>query len=151
MQGGETMSIFPSSITDIDTIINETVTATSTTPKEYAWDFINNDFRLIDGKFVIVEGTEALKIWMWKALKTVKMTYSIYSDNYGHDLDSLIGQGFSSGMIESEAKRLVWECISINTHITGIENFSASSDGDTLTVEFTAITDQGGVSISGSI
>lgn len=142
------MSIFPSSITDVDTIINQTISATATIPREYAWDFINNDFRLVDGKFVIVEGKEALKVWMWKALKTMKMRYSIYSDNYGHELDSLIGQGFSSGMIESEAKRIVWETISVNSHITGMQDFTVESDGDTLTVSFTALTYQGEVEMS---
>ncbi|KZL94375.1 DUF2634 domain-containing protein [Clostridium magnum] len=145
------MSIFPSSIANVDTIIDKAVTATATIPREYAWDFENNEFRLVNGKFVIVEGPEALKIWMWKALKTVKMTYSVYSDSYGHDLDTLVGQGFSSGMVESEARRLVLECISANSHITGIKNFSANSNGDTLTVGFTALTDQGEVTYSGRI
>jgi hypothetical protein len=143
--------IYPSSIENVDTIIDSEVTATATIPKEYAWDFVNNDFRLIDGKFVIVEGKEALKVWIWKALKTLKMKYSIYSDTYGHNLDTLIGQGFSSGMIETEAKRLVWECISFNSHITGISNFTATSDGDTLAINFTALTDQGEVSITSGI
>lgn len=152
MSGGEFM-IFPSSITDVDTIIDSTtaITTAITVPREYAWDFVNNDFGLVDGKFVIVEGTEALKVWIWKALKVVKLKYSIYSDNYGQDLDTLIGQGFSSGMIESEAKRLVWECISVNSHITGISNFTATSDGDTLTINFTALTDQGEVDITSGI
>ncbi|AKA68558.1 DUF2634 domain-containing protein [Clostridium scatologenes] len=141
--------IYPSSVSDVDTIIDQTVSATETIPREYAWDFVNNDFRLIDGKFVIVEGKEALKVWIWKALKTMKLKYSIYSDTYGQDLDSLIGQGFSSGMIESEAKRLVWECISFNSHITGMQDFTATSDGDTLTISFTALTDQGKVSVDG--
>ncbi|WP_242951330.1 DUF2634 domain-containing protein [Clostridium kluyveri] len=142
------MSILPQFDVNIDNVINQSIensSSTVTTPKEYAWDFENDDFLLKDGKFVIVEGKEALKIWIWKALNTVKMNYSIYSDNYGHDLDSLIGQGFSSGLIESEARRIVWECISLNHHITGMQNFTTAYDGDTLTVSFTALTDQGEV------
>ncbi len=148
MQGGKLMSILPALDVNIDDVINQSIEDSSSIlaiPREYAWDFENNDFLLKDGKFVIVEGKEALKVWMWKALHTVKMRYSIYSDNYGHDLDSLIGQGFSSGLIESEARRIVWECISLNPHITGIENFSTTYDGDTLTISFTALTDQGEV------
>ena len=50
-----------------------TTTTTITIPKKYAWDFKNNDFLLVDGKFQIVTGTEALKVWMWKALNITKM------------------------------------------------------------------------------
>ena len=148
MQGGKLMSILPQFDVNIDNVINQSIensSSTVTTPKEYAWDFENNDFLLKDGKFVVVEGKEALKIWIWKALNTVKMKYSIYSDDYGHTLDSLIGQGFSSGLIESEARRIVWECIGVNPHITGIQDFSTTYDGDTLTISFTALTDQGEV------
>lgn len=141
------MSILPEFDVNIDNVINQSIEDSSilAIPREYAWDYENNDFLLKDGKFVIVEGKEALKVWMWKALHTVKMRYSIYSDDYGHNLDSLIGKGFSSGLIESDARRIVWECISLNPHITGIENFSTTYDGDTLTVSFTALTDQGEV------
>lgn len=140
------MSITPELNIDINTVINQSIQETTDTiPREYAWDFENNDFLLRDGKFVIVEGKEALKVWIWKALHTVKMTYSVYSDSYGHDLDSIVGQGFSSGLIESEAKRLVWECLKTNQHITGIENFSTTSDADNLLISFTAITDLGEV------
>ena len=45
--------------------------------------------------------------------------------------------------MESEAKRLVCECISSNPHITGIENFSAIVGRDALSISFTAITNLG--------
>ncbi|WPC40616.1 DUF2634 domain-containing protein [Clostridium sp. JS66] len=141
------MSIFPDYVLNLNTT-TEDVTTTTTIPKEYAWDFENNDFLLKDGKFQIVTGKKALKVWIWKALHTMKMTYSIYSDNYGHDLDSIVGQGLSNGVIQSEAKRLVWECLSINPHIIDIENFLASVDDDLLVINFMAITDQGEVPIS---
>lgn len=152
MQGGKLMSILPETTVTVDEIINQVIAdninSPTTTPKEYAWDFENNDFLLKDGKFIIVEGKEALKIWIWKALHTMRMKYSIYSDDYGHDLDSLIGKGFSSGLIESEARRFVWNCIRVNSHITDMQNFSAAYDGDTLTINFTILTDQGEVEIS---
>lgn len=85
---------------------------------------------------------------MWKALHTMKMTYSIYSNSYGHDLDSIIGQGFSNGLVESEAKRLVRECLSANSHILRIEGFKVNYEEDKLSIEFTAITDQGKVNIN---
>lgn len=128
---------------------SESSSTTVTVPKEYAWDFTNNDYLLVDGKFQTVAGAEALRVWMWKALKTPNSIYSAYSTSYGSNLDDLVGKGYSSALIESEARRIVWECISYNSHITGISSFSISTSGDILTVSFTAQTDQGEVSVNG--
>jgi hypothetical protein len=116
-------------------------------PKEYAWDFEKNDFKLKDGKFQIVEGTEALKIWIWKALKTSRLTYPIYSDAYGQELEKLVGKGLSKSLAESEAKRLTLECLKENEHILSIKNFSVNKSNDVLSITFTAVTDCGEVTI----
>ena len=63
-------------------------------------------------------------------------------------MDSLVGQSLSPSLIESEAKRIVWECISINSHIAGITDFTVDMTNDILTITFTATTDQGEVSMS---
>lgn len=116
-------------------------------PKEYAWDFDKNDFKLKDGKFQIVEGIEALKIWIWKALKTSRFTYPIYSDAYGQEIDKLVGKGLSKSLTESEAKRLTLECLKENEHILSIKNFTISKEKDLLSITFTAVTDCGEVII----
>lgn len=43
--------------------------------KEFAWDFEKNCF-LYDksGKHILLEGTEAIKIWVYKALATERYT-----------------------------------------------------------------------------
>jgi hypothetical protein len=114
-------------------------------PREYAWDFEKNDFKLKDGNFQIVEGTEALKIWIWKALKTSKAIYPIYSDDYGQEFEGLVGKGISKSLAESEAERLTLECLKENEHILGISNFRADKSKDILKITFTAITDCGEV------
>lgn len=133
-------------ITTVATFSNTSTTVT--VPKEYAWDFKNNDFLLIDGKFQIVTGTEALRVWIWKALRTPNSIYEAYSSSYGSKMDDLVGKGYSKDLVESEAQRIVWECISYNSHITGISSFSVDTSGDILTVSFIAETDQGEVMVS---
>jgi len=117
------------------------------TPKEYDWDFEKNDFKLKDGEFQIVEGIEALKIWIWKALKTSKFKYPIYSDTYGQEFESIIGKGFNKSLIESEAKRLTLECLKENEHILSIKSFEVDRSNDILNITFTALTDCGEVII----
>ena len=135
-----------SNLTSIVASFSEEETQMST-PKEYAWDFEKNEFKLKDGKFQIVEGTEALKIWIWKALKTSRSKYPIYSDTYGHEFEKLVGKGLSKSLAESEAKRLTLECLKENEHILSIKNFEISKSNDILNITFTAVTDFGEVII----
>lgn len=118
------------------------------TPKEYAWDFENNDFILKDGRFVVVEGLEAIKIWIYKTLQTPRFRYAIYSDDYGHDLEDLIGSDFSKSAIESEVKRMIYEALMVNPYIEGIENIEVTFDGDILGISCIVITPYGEVNIN---
>jgi len=58
---------------------------------EYAIDFdtlepLKNGDRLVE-----LTGNEALKVWIFKTLKTKRNFYEIHSDSYGNDLDVHIG------------------------------------------------------------
>ena len=62
------MSLFPFMKSDIEQV------QPITTYKEYEFDFNNNT---LTGK--ILEGKEALKMWIYKALQTARYTHPIYS------------------------------------------------------------------------
>ena len=77
--------------------------ATSTTlPKliEYAYDFTHDVFLYdTNGKIKTVEELEALKVWVYKALKTERWRYEAYTHGlynekapYGCELEQFIGQ-----------------------------------------------------------
>lgn len=144
------MSIFPSETITISSLIHATVTATVPLPlaKEYAWDYDLNDFLLVDGKNVIVTGKEAVKVWIWKALKTKKNRHKAYTRNYGNELESLINQGLSTGALRSELERYLKESLLVNPYVTGIRNIDISIDGSKASVSFTAITVYGEVTVS---
>lgn len=138
-------SILPLNLKPTITISNAT---TSNVVAEYMWDFTINDFVLKDGKFQIVTGLQALEIWVTKAMLTQKNVYAAYSSTYGQEFDKLIGQGFSRALVEAELKRLTLECVTKNSNVTGIDNFSVSFIGDTLTINFKLITTLGTTNIS---
>jgi len=144
------MSIFPSETVTISSLIQATVTASAVLPfaKEYAWDFANNDFLLIDGKNVIVTGKEAVKVWIWKALQTPKNRYKAYTENFGNELESLIAQGLSNEALKSELERYLKESLLINSYMTGIKDISISIEGSKVNVSFIAETIYGDVIIS---
>ena len=116
-------------------------------PKEYAWDFSKNDFILQNGKMVVLEGAEAIKVWIYKMFKTPRYRYLIYSWNYGHELERLIGDGFT-GIVRNEVKRLVEDALTLNSSIKGVANMNVSFEKDKLNITFTALTDYGEVRVS---
>ena len=85
--------------------------------KEIAWDFKKNIPVIENGDFKIVEGNEAIKVWVYKALLTPRYNYSIYSWNYGSELLGLIGKAYTPSLTKSEAKRYIEEALKINPYI----------------------------------
>lgn len=119
-----------------------------TVPKEYAWDFQKNDYILENGRIKILEGAEAIKVWIYKMLKTPRYRYLIYSWNYGHELEKLIGQGYTSAIVQNEVKRLLEDALTLNSNIKGTADVSVIFEEDQLDISFTAITDYGEVKIN---
>ncbi len=129
------MSLFPFLSAKIEDKQNDTY-------KEYEFDFNT-------GKYTgrILEGKEALKIWIYKSLMIKRYAYPIYTWDYGQDLDELIGKGYEQGFIASEVERRIKECLMINEHITGCTGFEIKLQNDTLHITFTAQTTYGEVNI----
>lgn len=115
--------------------------------REWAWDFERLDFKTKNGKMYEVEGNEAIKIWIWKLFNTPRFRYLIYSWDYGHELESLIGQGYTQGYINSEAERYVREAIEYNLsdYVTDLEDVEVTFEDTILSIGFKAITPYGEV------
>lgn len=143
------MSIYPQITNDTNAIIQST-TQTSQLPmfKEYAWDFINNDFLLTNGKNTIVEGLDALKVWIYKSLQTQRYRYLAYSWNYGHEFEDLIGQGLSPEALTSEIERSIKETLMVNPYITSITGLNISVNDNLTNASFTVNTIYGEAMIS---
>ena len=89
--------------------------------KEVAWDFKNNIPILENGDFKIVEGNNAIKVWVYKALLTPRYNQSIYTWDYGSELLDLIGKAYTPSLTKEEAKRLIKEALEINPYILEVE------------------------------
>ena len=109
-------------------------------PKEYGIDFKTG--QLTGG---IVEGKEAVKVWIWLALQTPRYRYYIYTWDYGNEFEDLIGHGYTDEYIEAEAQRMTEDCLLVNEHIQGITEFRTDRTGGTLTITFTANTIYGDI------
>lgn len=101
--------------------------------REYAWDFKSNTFkRDANGCRIVVEGDEALKVWVFKALQTERYQYLAYSWRYGIELKPFIGLVMTVKERMSELKRVIVECLMVNPYIRSIDSVTFENDGDTL-------------------
>lgn len=130
--------MFPFDIEDDEVDEEESIDAAL--PTEYGIDFETG--QLTGEK---VSGLEAIKVWIWNALATARYRYPHHSWNYGHELDNLIGLTNDNDYISQSAKGMIEECLKVNPHILGIDNFSSKNDGDTLVCSFTVLTDLGDI------
>lgn len=115
--------------------------------KEYAWDYANDCPILKDGKTVVVEGLEAIKVWIYHTLKTQRYRFLAFGWNYGNELENLIGSTFSESAKKEEVKRYLEEAL-LNNYITSIESVEVISTSDVVNASFKAITIYGAVEIN---
>ncbi len=101
--------------------------------KECAWDFVKDEAIFVDGSPKIVYKNEAIKVWIYKAIKTNRYQHEIYSWDYGCEIESLIGKGFEFGFIKSETKRYIEEALLINPYISKINKIDVEFNKDVLT------------------
>lgn len=126
------MSLFPAYIED-EEILDELEEAVGT-PREFGLDFNTGQ---LTGE--IVEGIEAVKVWCYLALRVARYHFFICSWDYGSELEDLYGQGYSAEHIESEAARMIEECLLENDYIESVEisdaTYKAGRFSATITIE----------------
>lgn len=116
--------------------------------KEVAWDFHAGIPIFSGGRPVTVTGAEAVKVWAWKAIKTARFRYDIYTWDYGCEAEALIGKPFTPAVKESEAVRYIREALAPNPYITGVRQLDVSFSGTVLSVRCQVMTIYGEVEIN---
>lgn len=102
---------------------------------EYAFDFQNECFIFENGKHKIVTENNALKIWIYKVLKTERWRYRAYDNAYGIELEQFIGGYANNRDSSTEIEQYIKEALLINPYIKSIDDISASIDDDKLSYE----------------
>ena len=124
------MSILPSYLSS--TIQAQKATAVVIEmPKEYEVDFETGR---------IVEGVEALKVWIWCCLHTQRFRYQIYSWDYGADLEQYVGQTLTDEYLETDLRDEIEEALKVNQYITEIDDYAFERTGSKITVTFSVQT-----------
>lgn len=85
-----------------------------------------------------------------KILRTERLVYPIYSDQYGNDLNDLIGKDMAYAKVEVD--RMVKEALLADDRVTDVQiNEINQIDSDTLAVKGTCITVYGDINIDSEV
>lgn len=116
--------------------------------REAAWDFARGSPVFRGGSPVVVTGVEAVKVWVYKALRTARARHEIYTFDFGCELEALVGRDFTDGLKRAEATRYVREALEGNPYITAVDEVEAALDGNVLSIRAVVKTIYGEVSIN---
>ncbi|RJX40053.1 DUF2634 domain-containing protein [Paenibacillus pinisoli] len=81
-----------------------------------------------------IDGFDAVKQAIFKALQTIRFNHDIYDSDYGHELTLLLGS--SPVFAQSEAKRLITEALMSDDRIEGIDQLTTEINADYIMIRF---------------
>ena len=80
-------------------------------------------YRLVNGRIAgWIDDLEAMRQTIRKVLQTERFTWPIYTDNYGIELRTLIGEDMD--LVMAEIERLVTEALSVDERIIEVSDFN---------------------------
>lgn len=140
------MSIFP-----FTSVAEEPRQAALSVFKEMAYDFEKNCLLRRNGRTYLVEKDEALKIWIWKALKTKRYIWPSYSRTYGTEIDKVQGTCRDRSIQESEIRRHITETLMVCPYIQQLTDFAYEHKGAKTEVSFTVISIYGRITYESEV
>lgn len=106
--------------------------------KSYAYDFEKGDFiRGPDGKVLIVDRLDAYMQWCQKSLLTKRLRHLSYTNVYGQEYYTLIGEPISKAAIELEVERMTKEALMVHPYTKEVQNFTFEWDKNKEELYFT--------------
>ena len=135
------MAILPNSMDYIVEIPVENEVLEEENFCDSAYDFDNNELLTKNGRHYYVYGNEAMKIRIYKTMITDRFRYSAYTDRFGTEIYSLIGEVISSKLKEAEIKRYITEAVMVHPFMVSINDIQLErmSSGLKVIVYYTTI------------
>ena len=98
--------------------------------KEYAIDFKTGEYIKDENNDVkVLEKNEALKVWIFKALRTERFRYTdVHSNNYGSELETNIGTIYQKSVKDALMINQIRDTLLVNPYILECYNFEISNE-----------------------
>ena len=93
-------------------------------------------YRVLNGRVVgWIDNKQALRQAIEKLLHTERYMHEIYTDEYGIELQALIGENFD--LVEAEIGRIIKEALLADDRVVSVENIQATKlDSTSLLITF---------------
>lgn len=115
----------------MDEVLDEAAIVQVAFGRSWRFDYESGEFVMTPtGKLAVADEKEAWIQWCQKAIRTARYRYLIYSRDYGHELEDLIGSGVSRAVYESEIQRMVTEALMTDSRTQRVDEFSFAWAGD---------------------
>ena len=101
---------------------------------EMAIDFKTGETISKDGEIIKLTGKEALNVWIWKALKTERNRFKIYSNSFGSDIHKEIGYVYDRTVKEQLITSEIIDTLMVNPYILRVYDFEIEYSDETLTL-----------------
>ena len=100
--------------------------------KEYVIDFKTGEYLKDENNDIkVLEKNEALKVWIFKALKTERFRYAdVHSDNYGSELETNIGSIYQKSVKDALMINQIRDTLLVNPYILECYNFDISNENE---------------------
>lgn len=82
----------------------------------------------------VVEGIEAIKVWVYKNFKTWRNKYKLYSSSFGTDLYNEIGYVYNEEIKKQLMYAEILDNCMVLPYITNVSNFTTIADMETGSV-----------------
>lgn len=87
-----------------------------------------------------VTGSKAVAVWAWNALMYPRYRFEIATDQYGSELQDMIGNVMTQDEASMMAESIIRDAFLPNQYIEDIEDLTCNIEDDRLTVSFRLIT-----------
>ncbi|WP_262384569.1 DUF2634 domain-containing protein [Paenibacillus terrae] len=84
----------------------------------------------------IIDGREAIRQFILKAILTSRFHFTIYDEDYGCELEDLIGQDVPLELLETEIPRVITEALIYDDRVDDVYGFDITKEADNLFVSF---------------
>ena len=119
---------------DFNIFLENTETEVEELPifKEYAIDFKTGEYIKDENNDVkVLEKNEALKVWIFKALKTERFRYNeVHSNEYGSELETNIGTIYQKSVKDALIINQIRDTLLVNPYISECYNFEISNEDE---------------------
>lgn len=110
--------------------------------KDIGWNYDKNTPLIYNGDFLIVEGLEAVKSWVFRALQTQRAKHEIFTWDYGLDIDFFTGKVLTDKN-KIDLTKEITECILENQYIVNVADFQFKVKKNKVFISFNVITRYG--------